>query len=165
MFKNQSSENEIYEQLEKNLSNKIGIVKNAENKKNVLLIKLCSIAEKLDELNFEKEAEAVTKLIEVFSQSDNYNHGFNKLADEELLEGHGEHKREKAEEGLEDEYLNILLGDGNYDSSLDDLSKSHVEKNHKDDYLNTLLDNKSYDGILADLQRPQNDGGEVSIDF
>src|SRR5260221_3253266 len=165
MFKNESCENEIYEQLERNISNQIGIVKNAENKKNVLLIKLCSIAEKLDEMKFEKEAEAVTRLLEIFSKSDSFNHGFDKLSHDELMEGPGEYKREKAEEEeLEDEYLNILLGKGNYDSSLDDLSREYKPVKHNDDYLNTLLDTKSYDDILNELNKPK-DEDEVSIDY
>ncbi len=139
MFKTESFENEIYEQLEINMSNQVGIVKNASNKKNVLLIKLCSIANKLDEMNFGKEAEAVTKLLEVFSASETYNHGFEKLADEEFLEGSGEHKREKAEENFEDDYLNILLGDGNYDKTFDELTKNHVDKEQKDDFLKVIL--------------------------
>jgi len=165
MFKNESFKNEIYEQLEINLFNQVGIVKKAENKKNVLLIKLCSIADKLDEMNFGKEAEAVTRLLETLSKSSSVNHGFNKLADEEFLEGPGEHKREKNEEGFEDEYLNILLGDGNYDSSLDEISKVYNKKPGNDDYLNTLLDTKSYDDILADLEKNGPDEDEVSIDY
>ncbi len=166
MFKIESSQNEIYEQLEKNLSNIRGIEKKAEDKKNVLLVKLNSIADKLDELNFEKESEAVTGLIEVFAKSDVYNYGFNKLADEEFLEGPDEYKREKSEEDdLEDEYLNILLGDGKYDETFDEFSKNFSEKEQTDDYLKTLLDTKSYDDILNELNRPKTEEDEVTLDF
>ena len=165
MSKYELSENEIIKQLEKNLSN--NIVKKAEDKRTVLLIKLNSIADKLEELKFEKEAEAITSLIEVFVKSSVNNLGFNKLA-LDLTEGLDEYKREESEgkeEDLEDKYLDILLGDGNYDKSLNELSKNHVGKEYDDDYLNTLLDTKSYDDILAELEKNKPEEDEVSLDY
>lgn len=127
MFKYESAYDEVLNALEE--SNKI--TKKANNKHFETLEVLSEIAGGLDLLGFEKEAEITTKLVEGLSKKANVEQGweFNTDDKEVMLEGSDEYKRE----ALEDEYLELLGDEIDYDKLLDELSEPEYEEISVDD--------------------------------
>lgn len=108
MFKFESAYDEVLTDLDKLLSKTASV--NENNKSLQVLASLDNIATKLDKLGFEKEAEVITKLLEIY-------------ANDEYLEGADEYKRE----ALEDEYLDEVLDDPDYDELLKELMADKEE--------------------------------------
>lgn len=108
MFKFKSAYDEVTNDLEKMLSKQAS--SNENNKLLQALTSLDTIALKLDKLGFEKEAEVITKLLETY-------------ANDEYLEGVDEYKRE----ALEDEYLDEVLDNPDYDELLKELMADEEE--------------------------------------
>jgi hypothetical protein len=99
MFKNESAWDDVLLNLEEKFASNKSDILLAENNIIKVITKLNSIADKLDNLNFKKEAEAVTNLVEVLANAEN-----------------------PAQEALEEGYLDTLLGDEeNYESILNKL--------------------------------------------